>query len=399
MTKPAYHVGIAGYVIKDPIIPTKRQIKIEADNFKVLLIQFTIAYRYNDEQDMLMRDNSKLTKKNIFIGIALFLVFAAGFAVTYFSFKFSKIFEKHEVSSAPSNVYINVSPEPVDSKEGVFNVLLLGYGGSGHSGGGLTDSIIVLHIDTNSKKYTLISIPRDLWINGNRKINAEASVNGYPSTSAAVKSVTGLPVDNYVAVNFSNYSKMIDNLGGVDVQVPTAFTDSFYPVPGLENETCGFTGDEINGFKAKYSGFELEKQFTCRYETISYKVGPATLDGTAALKFVRSRHADSDFARSARQFAVLAGVKNKLLSLKSLNKLDSTIGTLSEMVKTDLTLGKIKTLIEIFGDTSAYTGTEIRLTTENLLNEGKSAEGAYILYPKAGNLNFAEIKNFISQNI
>jgi len=331
--------------------------------------------------------------------LLLFAVFVLGFVVTYFSFKFSKIFERRAVSQDLSNAYTNVAPEPVNSNEGIYNVLLLGYGGSGHSGGGLTDSIIVLHIDTNTKKYLLVSIPRDLWINGNRKINAAASVNGYQSTSAAVHSVTGLSIDNYVAVNFSNYSKMIDNLGGVEVNVPTAFTDSFYPVPGLENETCGITEDQINAFKAKYSGFELEKQFTCRYETISYKVGPAKLDGTSALKFVRSRHADSDFARSARQFAILAGIKNKLIGLKSLNKLDSTIGTLSEMVKTDLTLGKIKTLIEMFGETSAYTGTEIHLTTENLLNEGKSKEGAYILYPKAGNLNFTDIKNYISGHI
>jgi anionic cell wall polymer biosynthesis LytR-Cps2A-Psr (LCP) family protein len=117
------------------------------------------------------------------------------------------------------------------------------------------------------------------------------------------------------------------------------------------------------------------------------------------LKFVRSRHGDSDFGRSARQFAVLAGIKDKLISLKSLNKLDSTIDLFFKMIRTDLSIGNIKSLIETFGNTSTYTKNEIRLTTENVLSEGKSSDGQYILIPKAGSFNFSEIKSFINSNI
>ena len=311
------------------------------------------------------------------------------------------MFVKKQVSSAtPKPIsYTKSTPEPLKNPDGVFNVLLLGYGGTAHSGGGLTDSIIVVHIDTNSKKYALISIPRDLWVTGNRKINSEGSVNGFENVGSTVQSVTGLFIDNFVSVDFTNFSKIIDNLDGVSVEVPAAFTDSFYPVPGLENETCGITEQQINEFKSKYSGFELEKQFTCRYEKISYDKGPANLNGTEALKFVRSRHGDSDFGRSARQFAILVGIKNKLVSLKSIGKLDSTIDLLSKMVRTNLTAGKIKSMIAAFGETSSYTKSEIRLTTENVLNEGKSSDGQYILTPKAGNLNFTEIKSFINSGI
>lgn len=339
--------------------------------------------------------------KKVLVGLLCFGVFVLGFILSYLSLTFSKIFVKNpQVSTTPTPVsYTEVTPEVLTNPKGVFNILLLGYGGVGHSGGGLTDSMIVAHIDTNTKKFTLISIPRDLWVSGNRKINAEGSANGFQNIGSTVQSVTGLPVDNYVSVDFSNFSKIIDNLGGINVDVPNAFTDSFYPVPGLENETCGLTESQINEFKSKYSGFELEKQFVCRYEKISYPKGPATLNGTEALKFVRSRHGDSDFGRSARQFAVLVGIKNKLVSLKSLNKLDSTIDLFSKMVRTDLTAGKIKSLIEAFGDTSSYTKGEIHLTTQNMLNEGKSNDGQYILVPKAGSLNFSEIKNYIRSNL
>jgi anionic cell wall polymer biosynthesis LytR-Cps2A-Psr (LCP) family protein len=339
--------------------------------------------------------------KKIWVGMLCFGVFILGFTLSYLSLTFSKIFiKKTDIAQTPvQESYTKATPEPLTNPKGVFNVLLLGYGGGGHSGGGLTDSIIVAHIDTNTKKYALVSIPRDLWVSGNRKINAEGSVNGFQNVASTVKSVTGLPIDNFVSVDFASFSKIIDNLGGVNVEVSKAFNDSFYPVPGLENETCGITAEQITEFHSKYSGFELEKQFTCRYEKISYGKGPATLTGTEALKFVRSRHGDSDFGRSARQFAVLTGIGNKLISLKSLNKLDSTIDLFLKMVRTDLTAGKIKSLLEAFRDTSTYTKREIQLTTENMLNEGKSSDGQYILVPKAGNFNFSEIKNFISANL
>ena len=339
-------------------------------------------------------------KKNSLIFIC-FGVFILGFAITYSFLTFSKIIIKRSAkSSTPTPIsYTKSTPEPLKNPDGVFNVLLLGYGGAGHSGGGLTDSIIIAHIDTNTKKYALISIPRDLWVTGNRKINAEGSVNGFESIGSTVQSVTGLFIDNFVSVDFANFSKIIDNLDGISVEVPTAFTDSFYPVPGLENETCGITAEQIAEFHSKYSGFELEKQFTCRYEKVSYAKGPADIDGAEALKFVRSRHGDSDFGRSARQFAVLVGIKNKLISLKSLNKLDSTIDLFSKMVRTNLTPGKIKSLITAFGETSNYTKTEIQITTENVLTEGKSSDGQYILTPKAGNLNFSEVKSFIRSGI
>jgi anionic cell wall polymer biosynthesis LytR-Cps2A-Psr (LCP) family protein len=343
--------------------------------------------------------------QNILIGFLLLAIFIIGFFIVYDGLKLSDTIAKNAKNPAASptdNSYSSVSPAPLTtggSQKGVYNILFLGYGGAGHDGSMLTDSIIVIHIDTATHKTALISIPRDLWVNGGRKINAEGSTAGFENVGGTIQNVTGLHIDHYVAADFGGFTKIIDNLGGVSVQVPATFSDSFYPITGQENNTCGKSEAEISSLKAKYSGTNLEMQFTCRYEQIHYDKGPANLDGTTALKFVRSRHGDSDFARSLRQFAVLAGIENKLISAQGAGKINSTIDTLSKIVKTDLSIGTIKTLIQAFGDTKLYSIKQIQLTTGNVLNEGKSNDGAYILIPKAGNFNFTEIQNFIKNNL
>ncbi len=355
---------------------------------------------YNDVQVITL---PKLGRRNILIGLAYFGIFIFGFVISYFSLKFSKVFVKTPFpANTPSDSQNPISFQPapeIPQEEGVFNAVLLGYGGAGHEGSLLTDSIIVIHVDTNKKTAALISIPRDLWVNGNHKINAEASINGFQNEGGVIKNVTGLPVDYFVSVDFGGFVKLIDNLGGITVNVPKTFDDPYYPIAGLENETCGKTADEINALKAKYSEYALETQFTCRWEHLHFDKGPANLDGKTALKFVRSRHGDSDFGRSERQFAVLKGILAKLIALRAFDKTNSTLDTLSKIVKTNLDMKSIRKLIEIIGDSEQYKLTEIHLTIDNVLNEGKSSQGAYILYPKAGMFNFSQISSYISAKI
>lgn len=345
----------------------------------------------------------RFSKQDVLIGLLLAGIFALGFFVSYLVLGLTKTsFNK---SSAPTSSptpqeQVNFPTAPEITKEkGVYNAVFLGYGGAGHAGSLLTDSIIVIHVDTNKKKAAMISIPRDLWVTGNHKINAEASINGFQNEGGVIKNVTGLPVDYFVAADFSQFTKLIDNLGGITVNVPKTFDDPYYPITGLENETCGKSVDEIAALKAKYTDYQLEIQFTCRWEHLHFDKGPANLDGTTALKFVRSRHGDSDFGRSERQFAVLKGILVKLLSLHALDKTSSTIDSLFKMVSTNLSLAGTKSLLDAIGPSSDYKINELHLTIDNVLNEGKSSQGAYILYPKAGMFDFSQIKGYINANI
>lgn len=339
--------------------------------------------------------------KKWFVPTILLSAFVSGFLISLIGFTIINFINKKSPLSSP-NTFAKVTPAPINQNNpqaGIYNALLLGYGGGNHEGTLLTDSIIVVHVDTNTKKADLISIPRDLWVNGGQKINA-VGVTGFQNSMPVITNVTGLPMNYYVSTNFDQFTKLVDNLGGITVTMPNTLDDAFYPIIGQENNTCGLDDPAIFELKNKYTGFDLEKQFTCRYEHLQYKQGQVVnLDGATALKIVRSRHGDSDFARSLRQFAVLQGIGQKLISLKSLNKLDQTISTLFQMVKTDMDLGTIKSLMQVFGDPGLYKINQIQLTSDNVLQNSTSSGGAFILTPKAGDLNFSGVKDYINSQI
>lgn len=343
------------------------------------------------------------TLQKILLAFLFTGIFGLGVLISYLLITMSKVFVKNPLRNVlpTPNAYSQASPKPIDQSnqtKGVYNVLLLGFGGAGHDGSNLTDSMIVVHVDTNTHKADFISIPRDLWVNGSHKVNA-AGIANFSDAGPVVASVTGLPINYFVAVDFGGFSKIIDDLGGITVDNPTILDDPFYPIIGQENNTCGMTEDQINALKAKYSGYQLETQFTCRYEHLHYDIGNATLSGTEALKFVRSRHGDSDFARSARQQAVLVGIEQKLISFQAAGKFNDIVNTISQIVRTDLDAGTIKSLVQVFGDPKAYTIKKIQLTTDNVLNQSTSSDGQFILIPKSGNLNFSGVQDYIKSNL
>lgn len=372
--------------------------------------------------------------KKIFKNKTVILVFSY-ISLLIASFLFSYLFlgkiiftqpkEKERIYIPPKTpvAYFGETKREEEAK----NILLIGYGGAGHSGGFLADSIILLHLNKKTKKALLISIPRDIWIKlpldwenlkwakineayaigiddlkyPNKKPEFRGKTGGGNMVKYAVTQITGLTVDYFAAVSFDEIVKIIDTLGGIEVNVPVSFSDEYYPIKGLENETCGKTPEEMEALKQKYSGFELEKQYKCRYETIIFEKGKTKMDGATALKFARSRHSATyggDFARSERQMAILFGIKEKLLSLGALEKIDDLFPHLAVLLTTDLDLPTTKDLAVFVGNPNEYSVEKINLTTENFLSASKGPQGQFILVPKAGHDNWEEIKNFISKS-
>jgi anionic cell wall polymer biosynthesis LytR-Cps2A-Psr (LCP) family protein len=356
--------------------------------------------------------------------LVLVLIFSFAFGATYLVY--SKVIAKknaQEVDNSPARTPSSYFGE-TKKDESVKNILLLGYGGAGHAGGTLSDSIILLSISSKTKKAVIISIPRDIWIGlpvdwenltakkineayaiglddtryPNKKPEFRGAEGGGNMVKYAVSQVTGLSVDYFIGVSFDQYEKLIDNLGGINVNVPVGFSDEYYPIKGMENDLCGKSEDEVNALKSQYTDFNLEKNFKCRYETLTFEKGEMKMDGATALKFVRSRHSNQsggDFARSERQMAVLIAIKDKLLSIDAAKNIDKVYTQLSKLVTTDLNLATAKTLLEFFGDPNAYQISKINLSTENTLTESKSPQGAFILLPKAGFGNWEETKEYI----
>ncbi len=277
-----------------------------------------------------------------------------------------------------------------------LTVLLLGYGGAGHQGGFLSDVVQVIHFDFIQAKTVMISIPRDLWVslpNGTEnKINAAYNLdrqkndNQATTTKKMAEVVTGLPIDYYLAVDFVGFQRIIgEELGGIDVKVSEPLDDPWYPIKGEELNTCGKTPEEVAELSAQYSGFELEKQFVCRYEHLYYPAGMVHMEGGDALKFVRSRHGSSggDFSRSKRQHEVLLAIKEKLFSLEGIDNIPAVFKQFAEHTQTDLNVNLAEKLWPLLKSTRTHQIIKINLSTENVFTSGHSSQGAYVVQPKS----------------
>lgn len=351
------------------------------------------------------------------LSIALFLVFYL--YKIYKEMIVDKVVVPNVSESLPTS-----SPDP----DAPINILLLGYGGEGHDGGYLTDTMILLNLDIKTKNIALISIPRDIWLpipykpgdpeyfkinhayaigkSGDKYPNKYPEFEGEAGAAAlskfAVEKVTGLPVHYFVAIDFSGFTRLVDILGGVAVNVPFTFDDYYYPVKGKEDDSCGKTEEEIGALTATMSGELLEREFKCRYEHLHFDSGTQIMDGETALKFVRSRHSEiggSDFGRAQRQQAFIAGLKDQILSLSSISKIIPLITEASKNITTDINIRSAIDLAQKQETLNDYAITSISLSTDNVLKEGLSKDGQYILTSKDGTGEFLLVREYIKRRI
>lgn len=256
-----------------------------------------------------------------------------------------------KISVAPKTVANLVLHKDINLKNdnGRINLVLLGIGGKNHDGPNLSDTIIFASINPETKKTTLVSIPRDLWVPSiSNKINeAYASGEdkkpgtGLPIAEKTVSEVVGQPVHYGIRIDFSGFERFVDQLGGIDVTVDRTLDDYAYPVEGKEDDPCGKSTEELQQLAtASADNFEA---FPCRYEHLHFTPGKTHMDGATALKFVRSRHGvgieGSDFARSQRQQKVISAIKDKVFSLNVLLnpvKIGELSQTLGDSIDTDI---------------------------------------------------------------
>lgn len=343
-----------------------------------------------------------MTNRKVYLpvlGVFLFIISTSG---SYVYFSLDKVFVDTPETSASEEV-TELPETPADDR--TTNVLIMGMGGPGHPGGTLSDANILLHIDTEAKKAAMITIPRDLWVpipSGSsyisNKFNKAHALGGGELAKEVASSVTGLSVDKFIAVDFVGFQRVFGLLGEVTVDVPYHYEDSFYPIKGRELELCGKSPQEMQEVHAKYSGFELEKQFECRYEHIVFPEGEMEMEGEDALKFARSRHGDGDFGRSRRQLAVLKGLKDELISIDIVTKTPKLLNAIVDNVTTDITIEEIKAFNDLVQNPEEYEVVDIQLTEDNVLTSSNGGAG-FILIPKAGNNNWSDVKLFIGQTI
>jgi LCP family protein required for cell wall assembly len=192
----------------------------------------------------------------------------------------------------------------------------------------LTQSMILVSIDPTTRDVAMVSIPRDFWVPiptyGEQKIDVAYEVGGIALARTTVEDLFNIHVDYYAWVGLGGLVQVIDSLGGVNVTVLHPILDETYP-------------DDLTG-PNPYAFFRLY-----------LPAGPQHLDGTTALEYVRSRHGDlqSDFGRSARQQQVLLAIKDLATDPSVIGHIPDLAASLSDAVKTDLTLAQILQLASL----------------------------------------------------
>ncbi len=283
--------------------------------------------------------------------------------------------------------------ETIKSDGGRTNILLLGIGGAGHEGPDLTDSMILVSINQTTHKVSMISIPRDIWVTSMQaKINTayyygsqkNGVTGGLNLEKSVVTEVTGLPVHYVVMIDFNGFVKAIDAVGGLDITVDRTFDDYMYPIPGKENA-------------------EPE---SARYEHIHFDAGPAHMDGTTALKFARSRHAEgiegTDFARSVRQQKILVAFKNKLLSgatLFNFNTLQKVENSFLGSITTDIDAGQYGSFFKLFLAFEQSGQVVQPINIDDLLTNPTNTtpyQGQWVLIPVK---DWAAVHDYVAKNL
>lgn len=258
---------------------------------------------------------------------------------------------------------------------GRVNIMMLGVGDPGHAGEALSDTNLMLSVDTRNGKVAIIGIPRDLRVRipgyGYGKIN-NANANGGVKTSKRVfEDTLGVPVHYYVKANFSGLREVVDAVGGVDIDNPYSLNDPEYPCDNNPNRQCGF---------------KLSK-------------GKQRLNGATALKYVRCRKGTcgDDFGRAERQQQVMEAIRDKAATAGTVAnpvRLGKLVSAAGKNIDTDLSINNLMRLNEI---TQGSNNSNIINVVFNLGPNGFLATSSNSdLVPTKGNFN--EIQNFV-QNI
>lgn len=207
---------------------------------------------------------------------------------------------------------------PTQLKEGrPFNILVMGTDvgalGRGTSYAGNTDTMELITVNPQKQRISLMAIPRDALVRVNTKqgpdyvkINATYAIGGATKAKRQVSELLNVPVDYYALVNMGTMKKVVNAVGGVDVDNPFAFT----------------------------------------YEGHHFKKGRQHLNGNEALKYSRMRYDDpnNDYGRQKRGQQVIMSVAASFKKHGSIHAAQEIMTAVQDGVRTDLPVDKVEPL-------------------------------------------------------
>ena len=228
-------------------------------------------------------------------------------------------------------------------KKDVLNILLIGTDvrGGTYEDRGNTDSMILASVNTRDKNIKLTSFMRDMYVDipghGWARLNAAYAYGGPQLLFDTLKTNFDVDVDLYVRVNFANFRKIINHVGGVDIELSEA--------------------------EARYMN-----KYAWKYKTDPVEPGWQHLDGAQALSYARCRKIDSDFNRTKRQrIVILAFVKE--IKHSSPVELNSLLNVILPMIQTNMSKMQI---IGLIADGTRYLNSDIETLNVPIKNSWRT---------------------------
>ena len=174
---------------------------------------------------------------------------------------------------------------------------------------GRSDTLMVTMIDPKKNKAALLSVPRDTRVkikgHGYDKINAAYAYGGHKLSESTVEDLLGVRIDHYIIINTHSFQRIIDALGGIDINVEKRM---YYEDPW----------DDDGGL------------------LIDLKPGMQHMDGKTAVTYVRYRDEEGDIGRIERQQKFMKAVMEKITSPAIITRLPSVIKEVMDSIETDL---------------------------------------------------------------
>lgn len=262
------------------------------------------------------RKNKKSTPfkrflKGFFILILIVVIGGASYAA-YLGYTIKEV-AKGSFKELDRGQKSELREDVVTLKSDPVTILLMGVDDYQEHDKGRTDTLALIALNPKTKEVEILSIPRDTRVylpdvNRKDKINAAYAYGDEQGTINAVQDLLNVPVDYYIKTGVQGFKDVIDQLGGITVDVPFDF-----------------------------------KQVDLKNKYVYFKKGPMDLSGREALAFVQMRYEDpnGDFGRQERQQIVLKAMADKALSLNSLTKANQVIESLGSNVKTNIQLHEL----------------------------------------------------------
>ena len=231
---------------------------------------------------------SKLKKITIVLVILLISIPSCGLGYLYF--KLNSMYDKTQAQNV----------DKIESTEGITNILLVGVDGNNLDRGNRSDAMMILTLDYNNNDIRLVSLARDTYVDiegyGTEKLTHAYAYGGPSLLLKTIKNNFGISIDKYASVSFESFQKIIDGIGGVEINITT---------PEVS---------QINGVNS---------------------AGSQILSGSQALEYSRIRYIDNAYVRDNRQRTVIESAYNKLASSSS-SKLLKMVNTLFAYTKTNM---------------------------------------------------------------